>query len=467
MSIKKLDRRQQTENLRNVRFNEKDDVNVADMNWLIDEINNLPTAVNTDRWLISDIAIVSPSGDDLTGMAGDGNLPYQTVRIAMLNADKVIVLPGDYTETVTLLDGKDIYCMPGVEFTSGGFRAISSITASVLGSAVFSGSSNALTASSDSNVYFQFDRMDNNRTVLEATFDCNIVMVGNSILCHGLNGFGGAMTIRDNANVTMRITNFFHGQHRLSYFRAGGIGAYAGKFEITCPDMRILPNYQASYGNLAKSVFGFDACAGATIIINGNMSLDHNVLGSGTTGCIGIDNHFVTNTIIVNGNMSGGVANTCIWTGVRARVDDIIVNGDLHADNNFVVYLTLTGGDGPEGPLRITFNGSKFTGDAYPLHIRDGKEIYFRDCSFYNGDTQAGAESIQYVASNGLPSELYFYNCIAQNAASAVGAEFISGGAAIGILGCHNVICADPLGVGAVDTFAGYTQLAGVKTPNF
>lgn len=423
-------------------------------------------AASTDRSLMPGVAFVTPTGSDITGTVGDQNLPYQSIAAAATAADTVIMLPGSYTETINLEDGKIYYAMPGVIFTSGTVQVLApAVKASWLGSAIFTGSSRGLKViRGGADIYFEFDKMDNNISFLEATVDCDININCNSILNTGASGFAGGGTVRDGANVNVNVKHFWHCNHRLIFFRQN-TKPYEGRFEVTCPDIRILNG--GVYGNAVKTVFEMDLCDGAEFIFNGNMTNDNAVLGTGlVSGILGITNHFAVSKFTINGDMDGGIANTCIWTSYRARIDDFIINGDITAANNFPLYLRPSGGNYTGLVNRMVLNGSKITGPNWPLSIEDGFEIYFRDCSFYNGEVGDNTTNIQYLAGEGDPSDLYFYNCIAETNANVAG-EFITGGAAIGTLGCHNVVSADALGAGAVDAWTGYTVVANMVVPKF
>jgi len=423
---------------------------------------------NTDQALMPGVAFVSPTGNDQEAVVGDQNKPFFNPINALSESDMVIILPGSYFTNINILStgwNKTVYAMPGVIFTGGRINVTgASAVLNFLGSAVFTGAHNGLFVTGvNSKVNFEFDRMDNTATVMEVFSNAQVNVVCNSILCSGLNGFGGGATVRDSSNVKMNIANFYHCQHRLVFFRAGTT-SFSGKFEITCPDMRILANYQASYGNAAKAVFEMDRTDGAEFIFNGNMTVDHNALGSGQRGCIAIVNQLAApSKVTINGDLNGGPFNPGLYTGFQAYVGNVVMNGSVNADIQPPLQLLRSGGLATGKNFYMTFNGSVITGSA-ECQIQDGKEIYFRDCSFYNSSAEEGEYNIIYSASSGDASELYFYNCIAELA--GVG-DFINGGAAIGILGCHNVVSADPLGAGAVDTFAGYTVIAGIKVPKF
>jgi hypothetical protein len=425
--------------------------------------------INTDRSLMPGVAFISPTGNNNTATVGDQNLPFLSISVATSQADIFIFLPGIYSaSTWSMQDGKTYIAMAGAEFTGGTISAVSAnTTAKFLGSAIFREGHRGFRVSGiGSNIQIEFDKMVGNISFLEATVDCEVNVTCNSILNTGGSGFAGGGTIRDGANVNVSVRNFWHCNHRLIFFRAN-TKPYEGTFEVTCPDMRIIEG--GPYGNLVKSVFDMDSCAGAEFIFNGNMTNANSVIGAGiVSGVLGITNHFVPSKFTINGDMDGGAGNTCIWTSYRARTDEFIINGDITAENNFPLYLRPSGGNFTGIMNHLVLNGSKITGQNWPVSIEDGFEIYFKDCSFYNGEISAGTTpNVLYSAGEGDPSNLYFYNCIAEADGSAIGGEFITGGAAIGILGCSNVVSNDPLGVGAVDSFAGYSVIAGIKVPKF
>lgn len=424
--------------------------------------------INTDRALMPNVAFVSPTGDNSTATVGDQNLPWNNISNAAANADIIIILPGFYRANLNLSDGKTYYSMPGVVFDGNQTRIqCFSANANVnwLGHAVFSGNHNGFFLQALNGTFnIEFDKMEGNRTFLEVGVDCDINISCNSIFVTGASGFAGGATIRNGANVNMSVKHFWHCYSRLVFFRVG-TASYSGKFVVNCPDMRILPG--GFFGNAVKTVFDMDRCDGAEFIFNGDMTNANDALGTGSaSGCIGINNHFENpNTITVNGDMNGGDFNTCIFTNFQAGVDNIIVNGNITAANSFPLYLV---GGLNNSIMNFTFNGSKIVGPNFGLTIRDGKRIFFRECSFYSGEVSEGLTyNITYGAGVGFPAELYFYNCIAEINNPVGGGEFISGGAGYGVIGCHNVVSADPLGAGSVDDFGGYTVIAGIKVPNF
>lgn len=420
-----------------------------------------------DRSLMPGVAFVAPGGNNTTGTVGDQNLPYQTFSLAIASADTVIALPGNYTETINLFDGKTVYAMPGATFSNGTINVASTaVKANWLGSAIFTSGHRGFKVSGlNAEVYFEFDKMDNNISFLEATVDCDINVSCNSILNTGASGFAGGGTIRNGANVNVSVKNFWHCNYRLIFFRAA-TAPYSGRFVVNCPDMRIISG--GVFGNAAKVVFDMDQTDGAEFIFNGNLTNAHDALGSGSSrGCIGMVNQlFAPSKLTINGDMDGGPSNPTFFTGFRSYVGEVVINGDINADTYFPLQLLRNGGGPVAKDFFMSFNGSKITGAAACI-IQSGKEIYFRDCSFYNSDTAEGVVNIDYATVNGADSEIYVYNGIAETGDFGGGVGSFLGGtpATIAILGCHNTVSADVLGIGAVDSFGGYAVLAGVKVP--
>lgn len=118
-----------------------------------------PPSDNT--WDMTGVAFVDPvNGNNTTATLSDGNLPYQTVAAAAAASDFVYLLPGTYTETITLATNKTYYCYKGVKFTTGGLYSLNTVIDNVkfLGYAVFTTSANInVRPTSMNNSVFEFE----------------------------------------------------------------------------------------------------------------------------------------------------------------------------------------------------------------------------------------------------------------------------------------------------------------------
>lgn len=432
--------------------------------------NALEAYVATDlnQWLMSNVAFVDKaSGSNTNGVVGDGNKPFRDIYFALTQSDLVVLLPGTYTETVTITaDNKHVHAMEGVTFTSGGFRPNGAGVNlfSLTGSAIFKGFSQCLRVyNTDANVYFECDYIDDVRIVCWIEGNLNAPKVNfkaNWVTCNAFNGGGYCVRLLGGAEIRMNIAHYFHGQHTPFHVRNGT----SGKLLVNCPEIKVVPNYTSNYGNAAKSIVWCDAANGAYIEINGDLINEHNVYTFGR-GCIEINNWSGTpSTITVNGDLKAEFQ-MCIFSQYRSAFGNIIINGDLESGRN-PVFDELTGWGSPANQ-HWTFNNSIIQAE-YQFIVGRGKTYYFKNMSMLireDGTGIAGAGKLFLGLEPGSPasqSYLYLYNCVLQSKDTTLETFNFSANFNVGTVNTYSNL---PIGTGVVDAWGGFASIASLEVP--
>ena len=436
-------------------------------------LNSAPEVViDTDTWSIPSAAFVDANnGDDTTAVLGDGNKPYKFISSALLASDFIIVKPCTTTEQVSITtDNKHIYCMPGVVFTSGGFVVVGTGVNKfrVSGSAVFTGffCSVIRAIGTNARILIDFDYADNIAKVAFNESPANnpiIIMNANWILCHCYNGAGYAVRCVGGGYFEINIKDHFHTQHTTIQCRDG----FYGKVTLTCPDVRVIPNYTTNFGNVGKIVLAMDSTLGAYIELNGNITNTHNVYNAGN-GIITMSNLIDADSkpeVVINGHVDGQV-NVAVLSEFISATGFVTFNGDVKSLRT-IFATTLTGWANPSDQ-RFYFNGSIIqTGRS--MILGRGRTFYFKDCSLYNtedGIVTPGSEHMFTAAEPGLPAsntQVYMYNCIVEmTGAGATLTNVWSGSYSLSTI---NTPGNKAIGGAVADAWTGYTVVPTLTVP--
>lgn len=423
-------------------------------------------SIDLDTWRIPETAFVHPDGEPI-GVVGNGHKPFSDVFEAAnaVGVRHVVFLPAEYTDMVIDLEDEIHYwSMPGVVFsTNTGFADFDGgKIINFKGDAILGKGCQGLAVFGDSIINFEFDRAIECDSLLIALGDPEIHWRCNSMTCTSNNGGAAAITIRDQSRVFMKISEFYEAQHYPFFFRGSATPYFSGTFKLVCPRTEVVANYTTNQGNVNKAVIGMDGCNGAAIEVIGDLVNSHDTVIGPFGGCIvwanSLDSAGWTPTKFkIKGDMYGG-NNACISIMYRASLGELSIRGNMESDIN-PIYTVLSGV--VTGDFKIDVSNSRVIG--LENIIGRGKEIFFRDCSFYNNDLAANnSPNFSHNVDGTDLSIVYFHNCVAE--ADGVTSEFLENFATV-ILGCLNTYSNKVLGVGAIDTYAGHTVVATLEVP--
>jgi hypothetical protein len=437
------------------------------------EAYTIPLPEDTNTMNYPGVAFVGPFGDgnNATAVVGDGNKPYFTIETAAQNANIVIIKPGNYSQIVDFQDGVTYYFMPGARFTGGYFRDLSSTgkTCKVLGylEASVNSSTEFIQINSDINLYFEFTRIYSRRGAAIFQGSPTVTLKGDYIRGDGLIT-ASSISVRGQANVKIDLTEGMEGNHYQLFFRAGAGGVFSGSFEINAKYIRTLPT--SFYGNSYKSTVLFDRSEGGTVKINADIENTHTAQGAGDgRGALTFNNSFAPAVdVTVRGNIHGN-NNEAVRTAYRASVGNLkVYNAEITTNNTrAVIQLAMTAIT--TGNFPVYFQGCRFEGLACVVWA--GRKMTFKDCTFHNIADQGtfpDNPSFNIVSSNltvNSTMELYLHDCILFAPVTVANETFGNAPVANFTLGCTNVRSNNPLGVTAVDTYGGFTQIPTLKVP--
>ena len=346
--------------------------------------NTSPVIPSLDRALIAKSAFVNREiGNDTTGVVGDANLPFLTVNNAIIASQHVILEPGEYTEFLNFTRSTNIYEMSGVIHNGGHYRSSTTTgdIINILGYGVYQGDHGGVKVVGDATVRWEFDKAINVSEVVGAFVDANIKVKANSITCHGHNNFGGACTLRDRSQVDIRVKEYFYCQHRLVFARTGN-AVFSGSLILKCPDMRVVENYQASYGNVAKGIIDCQQGSGASFDIEGNMTLEHSTPASFQGAFAFYQGGANKTTIKFRGRINGGASYAVSVTSEGASDIELDFEGEFSSTNLATLYLSTVVG----ANIYAVFKNSSIVTEL-PLYFNGPVKAYLMGCSIYSRGT--------------------------------------------------------------------------------
>lgn len=396
-------------------------------------------------------------GDDTTGQAGRFDLPFTTISAALAASQHVYLRQGAYTESFEMVDGMVVYAEPGVEFRQGGiwYNDETVISGSFLGYARFIADSIPVDLLNAGNLRFECDYIDNEQSVFYVAGNASLVASVKYIRCSGrrsafINSF------RDTANVELHIQEFCEGPHSPYFFRGQNIKTFSGVAKIVCPISRTID--AGPYGPIRKSVLNIDSNSDGSVELVGNLETATTVSDITDAGCVRYVSNFFTNTVVsIDGDIKGG-PEIGIYNGFVGDNMDFTLKGNIISEIN---PITIQNFNRPAVAITLRFFNSIIQGGQTTL-IGQGIQSYFYNCSFYNSSTNLDVIDVNDTGTDN--TTLYFYNCVGE--ATGV-ANFISDNS-IGFFlttGLATSNANSPLGVGVVDTWGGFTQIASIIVP--
>lgn len=398
---------------------------------------SLPPVSTKDTAIMDNVAFVTPSGDNSTGTIGDMNKPYKTVAAAInAGVETVILLPGTYTELVRMDSNQIFYCMPGVEFASGG---VSMATGGIVTNARWLGHANFKksakiegVADYFDDIYIEFNEMDQtSNTVsnyfkpLDDTQPCGVTIKCNKLKATaGQNGSALAFKYKTNFHIEIagEVTSL---GNVVGCFTYSGQGYIKFKKAILHDSGAALDWYR---GFLSSQVM---ASGDNKITIIGDIRVGSGVTQVGTAGVFAGNSPSLS--VIHKGNIDangltlvggyGAASGTIELEGNyigNNKICTLTGSANLIARNSFFSFGT-TGTTASTG--KVKFDNCEFEdGNLNQLNMSPSVNSYlFKNCTFYNITTAMliGVTS---------PSNISFIDCLAYQAFDANLANNLSQG---------------------------------------
>lgn len=416
-------------------------------------------------WSVLNIAFVSPqTGNDSTAVVGDGNMPFQSIAAAQNAANYITLLPGTYSGTHTLANGKNYNCMIGVIFPSnskvrdGG----TTINFKMTGKAVFNSFSYGFEFTGTGTVAnIELDSFDNVRTVcFTSAPNQDIIIKCRSILTNCNNGGAYACRIYNDSKIYIEAYEKCYSYHW--FVSAAGPSTTYAEFTLKCPDIRILS--LSTYGNAYKALINDQGNTPVIWTVEGDFKNESLV----QTSAFGVTESGIVTLVLISdtevepifnlkgtfdcGNMFG----LLIYYGVSKTTINF-ENGFLRSNTNAFSVMSTSSNNS-----NITFNAKnmKFEGSLYN-EFGNGVKAYFENCSFYTEDTRILDYKTSAPASS--QTEVYFYNCMAETLIP--GGSLINDTGGVMTVGTINTKHNGPLGIGVTDTWNGFEEISTFKVP--
>jgi len=332
-------------------------------------------------WDLLRTAVIDPqTGDDTTGTIGDGNLPYKTIAAATTaGATNFYLLPGTYTETVTVASNHTYYSAQGVLFTDGGITAPAG-TGQIsnwkwYGNANFVGDFPVFYLINNDIYYtdlvFEFDTIrttgGNSRDLyiyasVAQNDESTVTIIGNEIDSYSANAnvIGPYGNISGTINIRKKLSGFY------SLIASRG----TGKLTINCPNMVLKDGGFAGNVGAYKQLFvSYDITGYEDITINGNFYSE--VVGSLTSIAGVIVFHLGDSPPRLQFN--GRAKADYLLFGVRmaTRGGTVVVQGDMYLPNGRLFDQSQTENVASFENGRSTVSVGSTTGAGTTVYLKD------------------------------------------------------------------------------------------------
>ena len=414
---------------------------------------------DTNTWDLLQTAFVDQDYTVGDGTVGDGNKPFQTVAQANLSgAPNIYLKPG--THQLYVESNKRYYAAPGAVANYVSDLGTTATNVKILGDLTVTATFGLNFTGTGSDVYAEILEItgpsaswcDNNSSVY--------LKVKKGITTSCANGagyscrqFGGTMTIE---------TPYYYSNYTIISPRGDG-----PEFILRCPDVKILDG--GVYGNLNQSpIVMTDA------LLTAACKIEIDLMGG---KCLN-EVSFQTNTFGVDDSALGNFSNINYAHDIIWKNGTVTTNG-VHG---FSLYYTITNGTFTCDNIKLKSanRGIKFHNWNDTLGIPNivmrncliesvasnllgyGMNGDFDSCSFKVTGVQTEIFSFYAPSTVGVPTYT-FRDCY--GVLVNTGGELFNGFSAA-TLGLLNSYSTEVIGVGAVDTWGGFTQVPTLTLPN-
>ena len=398
-------------------------------------------------WDLLRTAVIDPqTGDDATGTIGDGNLPYKTIAAATTaGATNFYLLPGTYTETVTVASNHTYYSTQGVLFTDGGITAPAGAGQisnwKWYGNANFIGNFRAFYLVSNDVYYtdlvFEFDTIrttgGSSRDLYiyaSLTTESTVTVIGNEIDSYSANG--NVIVPYGNISGTIDI------RKKLSGFYSLIASSGTGKLTINCPNMVLKDG--GPYGNNGafKHLFvSYGVTGYEDITINGNFYSEVTSSLGSIAGVI-VFHTASPSRLQFNGRAK---ANQLLF-GVRMTTTGgtVVVQGDMYIPNGRLFYQSQIDNVASFENGRSTVSVGSTTGAGTTVYLKDYEILMTADTHI--------------ITMADISTEIYTNNVNAEGVGASPSSYFIDTGGAPFQAGLKNTWSTQLLDPGFVNSYA-------------
>ncbi len=438
-------------------------------------------------------------GNDATAQKYNLVRPYLTFAAAYAAAvagDTVVLNAGNYIIGQISLTKTDvnIYCKPGVTFTSSGFTIGTSLNLRFYGYAVFNvlnGTSIPLNISSTSathNIFFQFDKIMGNANQAIYIKDISspslkVLVEGNEITS---TSTGNTHLVRvDNSNnidAMININNIISGAQRY-IVRFGGFSATTpmiGTIVLNCPIIENNGSQTTRACVYLDGVLSTQANDGYKIIVNSSIIRQTNPTMTETgddiiSSCVWIDGG---NNVYINGKLEG---NSCLAVcnrglGATPHYGTIIFQGDMSSDIECISSCVKLGnGNGwhsivvKDAALVTQGLGASNTVVDRPAvwnitHGGDNGKLQFVNTRLYNKNT-LDLNGTCVISSGNKANRTFLYDTlmvIDNNTIASIDSSNVTES-----VGMVNTRANSPLAANVSDIYGGFILTAALEIPEY
>lgn len=377
-------------------------------------------------------------GNDTTGQKYNPTKPYLTWTAALAVAvagDWIVFNAGTYSVSMTPVNNVNVFCKPGVIFTSG-FRISSSITWRLHGYAEFNATVPLYINSSGAthDIYFEFDRtsglcgtglecLDLTATMLKLTFNCNYLTASRPLVFDN-NATGATYDVV--VNVSQKILGY--GDKTIFLPSSFAAGNLYGSIVINANVIEHTSS--ATYRQVLwmgpSNTNNFEMHINAKLIKA--TSTTFNDLGDSNFSAVLI--FLAGDNVNINANIDAGEI-PCIINhsnGGTYAVGNMTITGNLYSKREIVQqYSKLANGNGwHDVTIKNGFIHSKGLGLSNSMFHRQNNWSYgiggipgntrLVNCVIYNANTNASATAT--IVKDDAPdvgknNNFQLYNCLA------------------------------------------------------
>ena len=438
-------------------------------------------------------------GNDATAQKYNLVRPYLTFAAAYtaaVSGDTVVLNAGNYLTGQVSLTKTDvnIYCKPGVTFTSSGFTIGTSLNLRFYGYAIFNvlnGTAIPLNISSTAathDIFFQFDKIMGNPNQAIYIKDLSspslkVLVEGNEITS---TSTGNTHLIRiDNSNnidAVINVSKIISGSQRY-IVRFGGFSAttpMVGNIIVNCPIIENNGSLTTRACVYLDGVLSTQANDGYKIIVNSSILRQTNPTMTETgdniiSSCVWIDGG---NNVYINGALEG---NACLavcnrGAGSTPHYGTIIFQGDMSSNIECISScVKLSNGNGwhslvvKDSALVTQGLGESNTVVDRPavwniVHGGDNGKLQFVNTRLYNKNA-LDLTGTCVISSGNKPNRTFLYDTLMVIDNSTIAS--IDSSNATELVGMVNTRANSPLPGNVSDPYVGFTLTAALEIPEY
>ena len=429
------------------------------------EIGGGSTGPDLNSWDLPNVAFVDPNYFVGDGTVGDGNKPFQSVLAANASGASIIYLkPG--THQLYVASSTTYYCAPGSIANVVGDLGVTATNVKIFGYLTVTATFGFNFTGASSDVYAEILELDgiscgwiDNNTSLH-------LKVKKGITTAGYNG--GGYSCRQYGGTFIIETPYFYSRTTIHSPRGA-----SPKFLLRCPDIQItdgantpIPNTQAKTPITIIGAF-ITGAADIKIDLMGGTMRNLNSVASTTnvtpdsmlfnsyTQCAHPIRYEVSNGTVYCGKQYGIYADNAY----NSNVSFVYKNLDVISESG---ALTLISSAVPTGIANFKFQDCNFEG-LTQMSLGYDMNADFLRCTFKANGGATSVFSFNTASATTIPNITFKDSYFVFHTPNTT---FTFTGFAPAILGILNSYSTEVLGAGAVDGWAGFTQVPTLTLPN-